>query len=132
MDRKKVTPAEIVIVVSGAVMLVASFLDVSSDTSAWGTFFFPIVTLIPIYGVLMAGQIALTRFAKVQMPDDVAGFTWAQLQLVLGKFAALMALFWLIAMPNREIGIWLLTLGALGAFGGALLLQTERRTGALG
>jgi hypothetical protein len=131
MNRRKVTRAETVILAAGAVMLIASFLDFDSNESAWGAPWRPIVTLIPIYGVVMAGQIALKRFANVEMPD-VAGFTWEQLHLVLGTFAALMALFWVIAGEERQIGMWLLTLGALAAFAGALLLQSERRTGAFG
>jgi hypothetical protein len=132
MNRQKLTRAEMIIVVAGAVMLVASFLDFDSNKSAWSAPLFPIVTLIPLYGVLMAGHIAVTRFAKVQLPDDVAGFTWEQLQLAVGFMAALMALFWLVAANDRQIGMWILTLGALAAFAGSLMLQSERHTGVLG
>ena len=132
MNRRNVTRAETVILAAAAVMLISSFLDFDSNKSAWGAPWFPIVTLIPIYGVVMAGQIALRRFANVEMPREVAGFTEEQLHLLLGTFAALMALFWVIAGENRQIGMWILTLGALAAFAGALLLQSERRTGAFG
>jgi hypothetical protein len=132
MRRQKVTRAEIVILAAGAAMLVGSFLDFDSGRSAWSSPWFPIVTLIPLYGVLMAGQIAVTRYAKVDLPPDVASFTWEQLHLLLATFAALMAVCWVIAAEQRQIGMWILTLGALAAFAGALMLQSERRAGAFG
>jgi hypothetical protein len=132
MRRQKVTRAEIVILAAGAAMLVGSFLDFDSGKSAWVAPWFPIVTLIPLYGVLMAGHIAVTRYARVDLPPDVASFTWEQLHLLLGGFASLMALFWVIAANDRQIGMWILTIGALAAFGGALMLQSERRTSAFG
>lgn len=132
MENKQPTPGEIVIMVAGAVMLIASFLEFAADTSAWGEGFFPIVTLIPVYGVLMALQVALTKFANVNLPERVGTLTWEQVHLVLGFFAALMALFWIIAGENLGIGAWLLLIGAVAAMAGAVMLQRERQTGAIG
>ena len=70
MDDKQPTPSELVIMIAGAVMLVASFLDFAGQTSAWGRYLFPIATLLPIYGVIMAAQIALTKFAGVKLPEQ--------------------------------------------------------------
>lgn len=132
MENKQPTPGEWAIIAGGAVMLIASFLEFAGDTSAWGSGAFPIVTLIPLYGVVMALQVVLTKFANVNLPDRPVGFTWEQVHLVLGFFAALMALFWLIAADDTGIGLYLMLLGAIAAVVGAVLLQKERTTGALG
>jgi hypothetical protein len=132
VNDKQATPGEWTIMGAGAVMLIASFLNFASKTSAWGSGLFPIATLIVVYGVLMALQIVLTKFANVQMPDRLAGFTWEQLHLAFGVFALLMSLGWLISgIPSKSIGFWLLLLGSVALVVGALMLQRERNTGAI-
>jgi len=119
--------------IAGAVMLVGSFLDFAGNTSAWGRYLFPIATLLPIYGVIMAAQIALTKFAGVKLPEQVAGFTWEQIHLVLGIFAGLMAVAWVITdLGDKQIGEWLLVLGGIALAIGAVMMQRERQTGAIG
>jgi hypothetical protein len=126
------TPGEIVIMAAGAVMLIASFLDFSGDTSAWGSGAFPVATLIVIYGIIMATQVALARFANANLSDRVAGFTWEQVHLLLAVFAFLMALGWLISgISDKGVGLWLLFLGSIALVAGAVMLQRERNTGAL-
>lgn len=132
MDNKQPTPGEWAIMGGGALALVASFLEFAGDTSAWGEGAFPIVTLIPLYALVMALQVALTKFANVRLPDRVLGFTWEQVHLVLGIFATVMALFWLITADDTGIGAILLLLGAAAACAGAFMLQRERTTGAIG
>lgn len=132
MDNKQPTPGEWAIIAGGAVTLIGSFLKFAGDTSAWGEGTFPIVTLIPLYGVVMALQIVLTKFANVNLPERVLGFTWEQIHLVLGIFAALMALFWIVAAEDTKIGLFLMLLGAAAACVGAFLIQKERATGAIG
>jgi len=106
-DRQAPTPAEIVIMAAGGVMLVFSFLHFAGDTSAWGTGLFPIATLLPLYGLIMALQIALTKFASVKLPESVLGFTWEQIHLALGAMAALMAIGFLITdYGSKQIGEW--------------------------
>ena len=132
-DRQQPTPGEIVIMAAGAVMLVFSFLHFAGDTSAWGTGLFPIATLMPLYGVIMALQIALTKFAGVSMPDRVIGFSWEQVHLALGAMAALMAIGWLLTdYGDKQVGEWFEILGAIALVVGAVLLQRERHTGAIG
>jgi hypothetical protein len=137
VDNKQPTPGEITIMVAGAVMLIASFLDFVSQgsfgRSAWGGGFFPIATLMVIYGVIMALQIALTKFANVHLPARFAGFTWEQIHLVLGIFTVLMAIAWLVTDigPDKAIGFWLIFLASIALVVGAVLLQRERNTGAL-
>jgi hypothetical protein len=131
-DRQQPTPGEIVIMAAGAVMLVFSFFNFAADTSAWGKGLFPIATLLPIYGVVMALQIALTRFANVKLPDQVFGFTWEQVHLALAIMAGLMALAFLITdTTDKQIGLWFEVLGGIALAVGAVMLQRERHTGAI-
>ena len=134
MDGKtQPTTSELIIMIAGAVMLVASFLDFAGDLSAWGRYLFSVATLLPLYGLVMAAQIALTKFAGVQLPDQVAGFTWEQVHLVLGLMAGLMAVAWLITdTGDKQIGLWLEVLGGIALAVGAVMMQRERQTGAIG
>jgi hypothetical protein len=132
VDNKQPTPGEITIMVAGAVMLIASFLDFALERSAWDEFNFPIATLIVLYGIVMALQVALAKFANVNLPDRVAGFTWEQVHLLLSVFALLMSIGWIISgIDKKGIGLWLLFLGSIGLVVGAVMLQRERNTGAL-
>ena len=127
------TTSELIIMIAGAVMLVASFLHFAGDTSAWGTYLFPIATLLPLYGLIMATQIALTKFGNVRLPESLAGFTWEQIHLLLGLLAGFMAIGWLIAdLLNKGVGFWLEVLGGIALAVGAVMMQRERNTGAIG
>lgn len=133
MDRRtQPTTSELIIMIAGAVMLVASFLDFRFDTSSWGSGNLPIATLLPLYGVVMAVQIGLTKFAGVKLPDQVAGFTWEQVHLVLGILAGLMAVGWLLTdTGDKQIGLWLEMLGGIALAVGGVMMQRERQTGAI-
>ncbi|MDQ1383921.1 MAG: hypothetical protein QOG65_1300 [Actinomycetota bacterium] len=132
-DRQSPTPGEITIMAAGAVMIIFSFLHFAADRSAWGSHLFPIATLLPIYGLVMALQIALTRFASLNLPASVLGFTWEQVHLALGAMAALMAFGWLVTdYGDKQIGMWFEILGGFALVVGAVLLQRERNTGAIG
>jgi hypothetical protein len=132
-DRQSPTPGEITIMVAGAVMIIFSFLHFAADRSAWGSHLFPIATLLPLYGLVMALQIALTKFASLHLPATVLGFTWEQVHLALGAMAALMALGWLVTdYGDKQIGMWFEILGGFALVVGAVLLQRERNTGAIG
>ena len=132
-ERQAPTPGEITIMAAGAAMLVFSFLDFAPKTSAWGTGLFPIATLLPLYGLVMGLQIALTKFASVKLPESVLGFSWEQIHLALGAMAALMAISWLITdTGSKQVGQWFEILGGIALVVGAVLLQRERSTGAIG
>ena len=132
-DRQSPTPGEIVIMAAGGVMIIFSFLHFAADRSAWGSGLFPIATLLPLYGLVMALQIALTKFAGVKLPDSVVGFTWEQVHLALGAMAALMAIGFLVTdLGDKQIGEWFEILGGIALVVGAVLLQRERNTGAIG
>src|SRR5258708_3733714 len=128
-DRQSPTPAEITIMAAGAVMLLFSFLHFALNTSAWGSRLFPIATLLPIYGLVMGLQIALTKFTAVTLPESVLGFTWEQVHLVLGLMAGLMALGWLLTdYGNKQIGMWFEILGATALVVGAVVVQPRTHT----
>lgn len=130
---KPPTTSELIIMIAGAVMLVASFLHFAGDRSAWGSGNFPIATLLPLYGLAMAAQIALTKFAGVKLPEQVVGFTWEQVHLVLGILAGAMAVAWLLTdTGDKQIGLWLEVLGGIALAVGALIMQRERQTRAIG
>ena len=132
-DRQSPTPAEIVIMAAGAAMIVFSFADFASKTSAWGTGLFPIATLLPVYGLVMALHIALTKYASVNLPASVLGFTWEQVHLALGAMAGLMAIGWLVTdLGDKQFGEWIEILGGIALVVGAVMLQRERNTGAIG
>jgi hypothetical protein len=132
-DRQSPTPGEITIMAAGVVMIVFSFLHFAGDRSAWGSGLFPIATLLPLYGLVMGLQIALTKFASLNLPQTVIGFTWEQVHLALGAMAALMALGWLVTdYGDKQIGMWFEILGGFALVVGAVLLQRERNTGAIG
>lgn len=118
-------PSDIVIVVSGAVALIFSFFNWFDGINAWDTdLTFPLGTYIAIIGVIMAGHILLTQLAGVNLPARVLGFTWAQIHLVLGLYAALLAIGWLIMGPSgvdKKIGLWLSVLAGLALLVGAIM-----------
>ena len=81
----------------------------------------------------MALQIGLTKFANVNFPQQVVGFTWEQVHLVLGLLAGFMAIGWLVTdIASKGFGYWLEVLGGIALAVGALILQRERNTGAIG
>jgi hypothetical protein len=133
-DRHTPTPGEIIIMVAGGVMLLASFLHFYGDTNTWGNGVFPVATLLPIYGTLMALQVVLTTYGNVNTRGRrVLGYTWEQLHLVLGLLASLMALAWIVTdVGDKQIGLWLEVFGGIALAVGAVRIQRERHTGAIG
>lgn len=131
--NKSPTPAELTILIAGAVMLIGSFFDFAGSANAWGKYLFPLATLLPVYGVIMALEVGLTKFANMRLPPQVAGFTWEQVHLVLGILAGFMAVGWLITdISHKGFGFWLEVLGGIAIAAGAVSLQRERNTGAIG
>ena len=129
------TPGEITIMAAGVVALIFSFLKFykapvgPGHVSAWGSGLFPVATLMVIFVVIMAAQIALAKFTNVVFPQRVLGFTMTQIHLVLGFFAALYAVAWLIRSKGGAdfgIGFWFVLIACIAAFVGAILLLRER------
>jgi hypothetical protein len=144
--NKKPTPGEIVVMAGGAVALIFSFLPFwkfdnplgggGSDVSAWSSGLFPVATLIPIFAAIAAVLVALRTFANFNYPPNgLLGFTWNSLLLALTFFAAILAVAYLLidkGAYDLGFGFFLLFIGAVGSFVGAILMQNEARTGAGG
>jgi hypothetical protein len=121
-------PSDWIIAVSGVVALIFSFFDWFEGTNAWDTdLTFPLGTYIAIIGVVMAAHVLLTGLAGTDLPERILGFSWPQIHLVLGVFAGLLALGWLIVDPgpDKKIGLWLSVLAAFGLLAGAIVKWIE-------
>ena len=150
MNRRKLAPANIVILASGAIMLIGSFLPfyrseangVSvGDANAWDHGFFLIATLAALLGVVMALQIGLEAFGNITMPNRILGLTWDQFHIVLSFQGLLLMLAFLFRRRLDEVivgthvqvvlgtGYWLMIVGACGLVVGALMrvVATGRR-----
>lgn len=112
-------------------MLIAGLLpywdQFGQSENVFGDFAFPLATFVWLFGVLAGLHIALTKFANVNLPERVLDFTWSQIHLVLGVFCVLVQVFWLISSdwPDKGIGFWLLTLGAIALVVGAVMRLQE-------
>jgi hypothetical protein len=132
-------PSEIVIMVSGLVALISAFLawysapsvqgfSAGDDLNAFDKGLFPIAAYIPLIGLVMGVQIALAKFANVNFPDRILGFSWPQIHLALGIFAVLLGVGYLlqdIGGYDKGIGLWLALLASIGLVVGAVLLNNE-------
>jgi peptidoglycan/LPS O-acetylase OafA/YrhL len=130
-------PSEIVIMVSGLVALISAFLawytapaGFGNDANAFDNGLFPIALYIPLIGLAMGLHIALSKFANVNFPERILGFSWPQIHLALGIFAVLLGLGYLIIDngADKGIGLWLAVLASIGLVVGAVLLNNEENT----
>ena len=143
MSNARVTPANVVIMVSGAVMFIGSFLDFfkpfeifpginAGGTSTWDRGLFVIATLPALIGLLASGQVVIVTFFRgVAVPSRLFGMTWAQVHLALAFQALVMMLAFLIqdiGALQHGTGFWLMLGGAIGLFVGALI-RTREPTG---
>jgi hypothetical protein len=150
MDKLKVSTANLVILVAGVMMLIASFLAFNKlslpsisvggikiggtqSYSAWSSHFFLIATIPALLGIVMAVQVAVTAFAPgVQLPEKVLGLTWNQIHLVLALQATIMMLAFLIrdtSPLDKGIGLFLMLLAAIALLVGAVLRMQESKSG---
>lgn len=136
-DGKNPTPGEITIMAAAVVALIFSFFDFysfdvgtfSSSASVWSTGLFPVATLMVIFVIIMGLQVGLTKFARANFADRVLGFSWVQIHLVLGFFATLYAVAYLLLNKGGAdfgIGFWFILISCIAALVGAVLLQRER------
>jgi hypothetical protein len=111
---KKLAPGQIIVMACGLLMFIWSFLDwYSADgagANAWSTTTFPglvlTATWVPLLSLAIAVFVAIKAFGS-GLPDQVWGFSWAQLSMVVGLFDVLITFGLLVA--NRSVG----TLGSL-------------------
>jgi hypothetical protein len=132
--KNQPTPGEWVIMAAGAVMLIFAFLPFYTNGDSVSTFgegLFPVATIIPLYGVIAAVQVAITRFGNVQFPPRIGGYTWPHIHVLLGLFATLLALAFLVLDKGNAdfgVGFFFELLGAIALLvGGILLLREPRR-----
>jgi hypothetical protein len=143
MDKLKVSTANLVILVAGVVMLIASFLafnkfkyaSLHTSYSAWSSHFFLMATIPALIGAVMAAQVAIEAFAPgVRLPDRLLGLSWTQIHLVLGFQATIMMLAFLIqdTKPlDKGIGLYLMLLAAIALLVGAVLRMQEQPSGSV-
>jgi hypothetical protein len=153
MDKLKLSTANIVILVAGVVMLIASFLAFnkisipsfssggvkfgggSKSYSAWSTGHFLIATIPALIGVVMAAHVAIVEFASgVKLPEKVLGLSWNQVHLVLGFQATIMMLAFLIQSTpglDKGIGLFLMLIAAIALLVGAVLRMQEKTNPAI-
>jgi len=131
--NRKITVPHLIEVIAGAVILLFSFFHFYSysghGTSAWGSGLFPLATFVVLFGVIVAGQLALTDFFGVSLPPSVAGFSWHQIRLALSVFAVLQMFGFLIVDKgglSLGVGAWFMFLGAIGLLVGVILEMTMK------
>jgi hypothetical protein len=144
VNRRRLPPANVVILASGAIMLIATFLpfykvplpDQTVTFDAWDRGLFLIATLPALLGVVMALQIGLEAFGGITMPNRILGLTWDQFHIVLAFQSALLMLTRLAqARPTLVVvtftlgaGFWLMMICAGGLVVGALMrIAVSRR-----
>ncbi len=100
-----VTPGDWVLMASGVVLLIGSFLTVVgsdggeygvADSNAWGEGYFPLFVLPALLGVVVAVVAALQAFTGAHLPDRVLGVSWREIDLSFAGWAALMMICFLI------------------------------------
>lgn len=129
MNRVKPTPANLLIMVGGAVMLIGSFLAFykapGQSVTAWSSGLFGIATVVVLCGAAMGGQVALSIYATgVSLPPKLFGLTWDQVHLALGFQAAIMMLAYLFlnhGIASFGIGFWMMLISAIALFAGAIM-----------
>jgi hypothetical protein len=140
VNRRKLAPADVVILAAGAVMLIGSFLAFyklpagfagTVTFNAWDRGFFMIAALPALLGAVMALQIFLGAFGNITMPNRVLGLTWEQFHLVLSLQAALLMLMFLARSRYPTVsygnGFWLMLTGSGGLLLGALMRVASSR-----
>lgn len=136
----KLSPANIVILAAGVVMLIGSFLDFYSFSSALGSAsfnawsggngfgIFGVATVVVLCGVVMAAQVGIAAFANgVNVPDQILGLSWDQIHLALGFQATLMMLAFLVRSRGAlgfGIGFWFMLLAGIALLVGAVMRVT--------
>jgi hypothetical protein len=130
--KRQPTVAEVILFVSGVVMLLFSFFDFwgigSFGENAWGASF-PLTTYASIFGGAIAVLIALAVFAGTKLPDRVLGFSWPQLFFMASVFAFLLMFGFLVGdIPDLKIGGIMNFLGSIGLVVGSTMTLLGKGT----
>ena len=141
VDNRNLSRAEMIIGISGIVMLIASFLPwfsvdigvASADANGWDLDFFwgPLPVLI---GILLVAYVAITKFASgVNLPDA----PWGMIVMVAGIIAGALVVLKLIIGEDgafgieveRSFGLFLAALAGIGLAVGGFFYNQERNAG---
>jgi len=142
MDLNKLTLGDRVVVVSGVLLLIFAFFPWFNykiegvnigDNSGFDFFLFGIIPVI--LGLAMIAQIAVSRFSSTTI-GNVGSLSWGQIHLILGAIAAALVVLLVIIGDdegalgfnidgNRQIGLFLAALAALGLLAGGLMKMRD-------
>ncbi|MEO6988653.1 MAG: hypothetical protein ABI239_08390 [Aquihabitans sp.] len=127
-------PSQIVLMASGAVAFVFSFLPFfeinygfsSESVNAWsgdgGTLF--IASWTAVFGLIVGGLVAAVVFGNVSLPERILTFSWKQIYFVLSFAGFIIMLGYLIGGPSgadKGFGFWLMLLGSIGLLAGSVM-----------
>jgi hypothetical protein len=146
MDLNKLTLGDRVVVVSGVLLLIFAFFpwfdydirgfeELGSVGSQSGFDFFLFGIIPVILGLAMIAQIAVSRFGTATM-GKVGSLSWGQIHLILGAIAAALVVllviigdeesgFGITVDGDRQIGLFLAALAALGLLAGGILKMRD-------
>ena len=134
MQNTKLTTGNMIIVIAGVVIFIASFLNFYEfgdlGFNAWSTDvnLLGVATLPALFGLIMAAQVAATTFGNVNLPDRLLTLTWDQVHLALGFQATIMMIAFLVrdnGFLDFGIGFFLMLLAAVALLVGAVIRQRE-------
>jgi hypothetical protein len=134
--NRQLSPYGWAIVIGAGVALAGSLLNVYGGHSAWAQGLFPLITLPAILVTLLGVRLLVATFTSVRFRTRVLGFTWGQIDAVVGAWAALMMVSFaggnagvsvagLTLNPTRNIGFWLMFIGTAVVFVGGLIEAQE-------
>jgi hypothetical protein len=117
-------PSQIVILASGAVLFLFSFLDFVGDDNGWSDF--GLTTFPALFGLIAAGAVAAAAFGNVKLPEPILTFSFNQILLVLGLTAFLILFGLVIAVEgDKGIGLYFSLLGSIGLLAGTAMEQLD-------
>ena len=139
MDLKKLTPGEMVIAISGVVLLIFSFFKwysieftllgqtVGASRNGWeGPSAFLSVVAILI-GLVMAAHVIVNKLAGVEMPERLGSVGWGVFYLAGGVIAFLFLIIkWLDNNDFVKFGFYISILASLGLAVGGFMTARER------
>jgi hypothetical protein len=143
LDLKKLSPGEMIIAVSGILLLVFSFfkwygasgeaadlaeaLGVRSSSNGWQSpsAFLSIVAIL--IGIVMAAYVISTKLAGMELPERLGSVGWGVFLLAGGAIAFIFVLIkWISNTDGTKIGIYLGLLSTAGLAVGGYLVAQER------
>lgn len=140
MDLKKLTPGEMLITISGIVLLIFSFFKwygvefkiagqtlVSVSRNGWESpdAFFSVVAIL--LGIVMAAYVIVTRLANVELPERLGSIGWGVFLLAGGVIAfVFMLIKWLSNTDYTKFGLYISLIASAGLAVGGFLTARER------